>query len=450
MQIESSVLPANKRQINQIGYQSLVIVLAVILFIVEISKFANPRVFQSMNMADWIWAVLAGSQILVTKAMRVPLAPGKWIDFTYVPIWIVAFTLPGPVSMLMLVVFSGLIYFIYPQQFTCRRTAWVYVFHLSYQVILFYATIGGFWLVENHMNLQIGGLPLTGTIAMFASMFGLMFADTLLGGTIQILEGQRNVWKEWALDYLRITIVQTLLSSLAMMFAVLFATGHPIQLIVVYAFFLMAVVILYRMSLRQDDFIGVMQSMEELVELKDTYTKNHSESVGYYSMVLGQKLGFPSSRMQRLNIAAKLHDVGKIGIPDHVLKKQGPLTDEEFALMKEHAAFGEQVLRPLKSLKQEAYIIGRHHERMDGRGYPYMAKAEEIPLESRIITVADSYHAMISHRPYRRGCSTEEAVRRLEEGKGTHFDPELVDLFAEYVQNPGRHTYRFRPFCLVH
>jgi HD-GYP domain-containing protein (c-di-GMP phosphodiesterase class II) len=196
--------------------------------------------------------------------------------------------------------------------------------------------------------------------------------------------------------------------------------------------------------------MGLMRSMIALVELKDTYTKNHSESVGHYSMVLGQMLGFPAARLQSLNIAAQLHDVGKIGIVDEVLKKEGPLSNEEYAIMKQHAGFGEKVLQPIQSLKHEAFIIGRHHEHMDGKGYPYQAVMEHIPIEARIIGIADAYHAMISHRPYRRGLGVDEAIRRLQEGKGKQFDPKLVDLFVEYARNPGRHTYRFRPFCLVH
>jgi len=95
-----------------------------------------------------------------------------------------------------------------------------------------------------------------------------------------------------------------------------------------------------------------------MVEIKDTYTKNHSESVGFYSVTLGQLAGFSASGLERLKIAAQLHDIGKVGIPDHILKKEGPLTEEEFAIMKTHALHGEQVLTPIHSLRKEAHIIG--------------------------------------------------------------------------------------------
>lgn len=311
-------------------------------------------------------------------------------------------------------------------------------------------TIEGFHVVVNHVSISIGGLSLTSTIAMFASMFALMFTDTFVGGWIQIFEGQRKVWNEWKQDYLRITMIQTLLSTIAMLFAVLYHSGHYYQLAVAYSFFMLGVSVMYRSSFKQDHFLGLIRSMITMVEIKDTYTKNHSESVGHYSVVLGQILGLPAARLARLKMGAQLHDVGKIGIPDQILKKEGPLTDEEYEIMKTHAKLGEKVLSPIHSMQQLAVIIGRHHEHMNGTGYPYGISGEEIPLESRIITIADAYHAMISNRPYRRGLGVEEAVRRLQDSKETQFDPELVDLFCEYALEPANHNHRFRPFCLVH
>lgn len=429
------------------GLEFAVTAAAIAILSWEFLKFAYTP---PLSVQTWLWGILAGSQMLLTKAVRIPVAPGKWIDFTYVPMWVVVFTLPAHAALLILLIFSLLIYALFPDQFMCKRTWNKYLFHYSYQIILYFFTIESFWLVKNHVSLSLGALPLTGTVAMFASMFGLMLADTLLGGWIQFTEGQKNVFKEWRNDYWRITAVQTVLSSLAMLFAYLFLTGHPIQLGVIYAFFWLILFILYRLSFRQDDFLGLARSIIQMVELKDTYTRNHSESVGHYSMVLGQMLGLSYYRLQRLYIAAQLHDIGKIGVPDEILKKEGPLTNEEFEIMKRHATFGENVLTPLKSLRNEAYIIGRHHERLDGSGYPYRAKADEIPLESKIISITDAYHAMISHRPYRRGIEVQEAIQRLQEGKGTQFDAEMVDLFCEYIKNPGKHTHRFRPFCLVH
>ncbi|HEY0829106.1 MAG TPA: HD-GYP domain-containing protein, partial [Bacilli bacterium] len=193
-----------------------------------------------------------------------------------------------------------------------------------------------------------------------------------------------------------------------------------------------------------------LRSMMNMVELKDTYTKNHSESVAFYSVILGQKLGFPSSRLERLNIAAQLHDIGKVGVPDEILKKQGPLSSAEYAVMKTHVKLGEKVLAPIQSLHREAFIIGHHHEHVNGSGYPYQVMMKDIPLEARMISIADAYHAMISKRPYTLGMGTEEAIHRLKLSKGTQFDPSLVDLFCEYLRAPAKHTHRFRPFCLVH
>jgi len=388
--------------------------------------------------------------MLVTKYLRVPIAPGKWFDFTYVPIWVLVFTLPPLLAFLNLIVYSVIIYVIYGRQFTCRKTLFTYVFHFSYQIILFFMTIQGFWVIKDNFSFHVGSLALTSTVAMFASMFALMFSDTLLGGLIQKFEGQSNVWREWKTDYLRITAIQTLLSTIAMLFAVLYAGSHYVQLPVAYVFFLLGIYVMYRNSFRSNDYLSLLRSMINMVEIKDTYTKNHSESVGFYSVVLGQMAGLSANRLERLKIAAQLHDIGKVGIPDRILKKEGPLNAEEYDIMKTHAELGEKVLEPITSLQREGEIIAKHHERLNGKGYPLGIAAANIPLEAKIIAIADSYHAMISNRPYHHGVNAEEAAKRLRDSSGSHFDPSLVELFCLYIESPSKHKFRFRPFCLVH
>ncbi|HEY0826872.1 MAG TPA: hypothetical protein VGE40_02160, partial [Bacilli bacterium] len=238
-------------------YEMIIVALALAACTYQFMvTFAGGKPFPGISWWTFGWGILAGSQMLVTKAMRFPLAPGKWIDFTYVPIWVLSFTLPAYYSLLLLILFSMIIYIVFPNQFSCRKTVGAYVFHLSYQTLLFFVTIQCFWLARDYFSVAAwGGLSLTGTIAMFASMFGLMFTDTFLGGLIQKLEGQRNVGAEWSKDYGRITLVQTLLSSLAMLFAVLYGEAHYIQLAVIYGFFLLAIGIMHRATFRQEDYM---------------------------------------------------------------------------------------------------------------------------------------------------------------------------------------------------
>ena len=151
-------------------------------------------------------------------------------------------------------------------------------------------------------------------------------------------------------------------------------------------------------------------------------------------MRVGQELGLDESELQNLEVAALLHDIGKVGIPDSILKKPGKLDEEEYALMKKHPEYGWAVLRMLPGFERAALDILHHHESFDGRGYPAGLKETEIPIVSRIVTVIDAFDAMVSSRPYRKGLPHEEAVRRLIQCSGTQFDPVVVQSFLSFAQ----------------
>jgi HD-GYP domain-containing protein (c-di-GMP phosphodiesterase class II) len=138
--------------------------------------------------------------------------------------------------------------------------------------------------------------------------------------------------------------------------------------------------------------------------------------------------------MKRLELGALFHDIGKIGIPSEILRKDGPLTDEEFAIVKEHPVLGARILAPIDRLADVRPIVRAAHERWDGTGYPDGIAAEDIPLESRIVFVCDAFHAMTSDRPYRGRLPLDEAVRRLREGAGTQFDPRVVETFVRLYE----------------
>jgi len=166
-------------------------------------------------------------------------------------------------------------------------------------------------------------------------------------------------------------------------------------------------------------------------EHRDSDTGNHILRMAKYSRLIAETLGLPQERCDLIENAAPMHDIGKIGTPDHILLKQSRLTAEEFAIMQNHATIGFQILQhsPSKYLSLGAEIALRHHEKFDGSGYPGGLKGKSIPLESRIVAVADVYDALTSHRPYKRAWSNEEAETYLIANKGAHFDPDCVDAF---------------------
>ena len=167
-------------------------------------------------------------------------------------------------------------------------------------------------------------------------------------------------------------------------------------------------------------------SLARAVDAKDSYTRSHCETVAETCVLIAEKLGLEAERIARLRLAGLLHDVGKIGIPDSILKKPACLTDDEFEVMKTHASLGHDIVLAA-GLEDEARWILHHHERLDGRGYPAGLVAEELPLESRVIFVADAFEAMTSDRPYRKGGSVEAAIAELRECSGTQFDPACVE-----------------------
>lgn len=170
-------------------------------------------------------------------------------------------------------------------------------------------------------------------------------------------------------------------------------------------------------------------AFNQLLDLKDLNTGVHSTRLAEWALHVAGELGLDEQAFSDIEVAALLHDIGKIGIPDAILQKPAKLSDEEYSLMKKHPEYGWAVLRHVPGMERASLMILHHHESFDGRGYPAGLKNEEIPIGSRIVSVIDAFDAMVSSRPYRAGLPLEEAERRLVEARGTQFDPDVVDSF---------------------
>ena len=174
----------------------------------------------------------------------------------------------------------------------------------------------------------------------------------------------------------------------------------------------------------QDAIAGLAEALLE----RDRYTGEHSESVVELVAGVAKGLGLDAQEVERVRIAALLHDLGKVGIPDSILHKDGPLDDAEWKLMREHPAIGERVLRAIPGLGPVARIVRHEHERFDGTGYPDGIAGAQIPIGSRIILACDAYHAMTSDRPYRAAMPHSEAIAELAKSAGTQFDPDVTEM----------------------
>jgi HD-GYP domain-containing protein (c-di-GMP phosphodiesterase class II) len=173
-------------------------------------------------------------------------------------------------------------------------------------------------------------------------------------------------------------------------------------------------------------FLGSIRMLAAAIDEKDPYTRGHSGRVAKYSMIIGEALGLGADDLEGLRISALLHDVGKIGVDDRVLKKPGKLTDEEFALMKQHTIKGANIMRPVAQLKDALPGIELHHERMDGGGYPYGLQGDQIPLMARIISVADTLDAITTNRPYQSAMDLDYAMNSIRSLAISRFDPKVV------------------------
>lgn len=181
---------------------------------------------------------------------------------------------------------------------------------------------------------------------------------------------------------------------------------------------------------------AIISVLISAMEDKDPYTSGHTARVAQYSLAIGKRLGLPKEKMRLLNHAAAAHDIGKIGIPIEIIEKNGNLSETEKLLLESHPIRGMKILSTLDYLKDIATIVMYHHERVDGQGY-YELPGNKIPVEAKIIAVADALDAMLSDRPYRKGLSLHEAKQELEKNKGTQFDPLIVDTLIQILEEKG-------------
>lgn len=181
--------------------------------------------------------------------------------------------------------------------------------------------------------------------------------------------------------------------------------------------------------------VSLVCAFNQLLDLKDLNTGFHSTRLAEWAMRVGEELGLDEKCLADVEVAALLHDIGKIGIPDSILRKPARLTEDEYALMKKHPEYSWAVVRLFPGMTRASLFVLHHHENYDGTGYPGKLRGEEIPIGARIVSVIDAFDAMVSSRPYRQGLPFEEAMRRLIIASGTQFDPNVLQSFVGIAQN---------------
>lgn len=189
----------------------------------------------------------------------------------------------------------------------------------------------------------------------------------------------------------------------------------------------------YLLKNLEDTYIATISALANAIETRDRYTRGHTERVHKAAVAIATEMGWNEERMKALRMGGLLHDIGKIGVPDAILNKPGPLTPQEFEIMKSHPILGAKIVEAIPFLRPALPYILYHHERYDGKGYPHGLAGDEIPIEGRILAVVDTVDAITSDRPYRRGKNIEIAVEELKAHAGTQFDPEIVAICVKIL-----------------
>jgi putative nucleotidyltransferase with HDIG domain len=184
-------------------------------------------------------------------------------------------------------------------------------------------------------------------------------------------------------------------------------------------------------------YVATLKTLISVIEAKDPYTKGHTERVAAYAVAIANRLRLSEPERRRITFGALLHDIGKLGVTENILHKEGELDTTEWEVLRSHPEIGARVVNKMEFLTGTADIVEHHHESWDGSGYPSGLKGEEIPLGARIVAVADSFDAMTTDRSYRRALSIDEAIERMNKAAGTQFDPKIVRLFVRHIREKG-------------
>jgi len=240
---------------------------------------------------------------------------------------------------------------------------------------------------------------------------------------------RRSAFDIWA-EAAGIELKQTAAIYVAGYLLAVLSNGRPVLALVMMGPIAALQLALNRSTQLREQTVAAVESMADVVDRRDPYTYQHSQDVAAYAVRTARRLLLPDRDVEMIRLAARVHDLGKIAVPDAVLHKEGRLTDEEFALMKKHPQDGADILAKFPEYRRGRELVLAHHERVDGRGYPRGLAGTAIPLGARIIAVADAWDAMTSNRPYRSALDQEVALGELMRGRGTQWDAEVVDAFA--------------------
>ncbi|KGG80096.1 hypothetical protein Y919_08190 [Caloranaerobacter azorensis H53214] len=278
---------------------------------------------------------------------------------------------------------------------------------------------------------------ITAPLAILASFTVYVLLNTVIMAELMSLLSGQSIIKMWMRNLKWIIPNAAAVSALGLIIALAYFKLGAFAVVIFFGPLLLA-----RHSFKlyvdmKHVYMETIQALTNAMEAKDAYTSGHAERVGKYAVKLARALNLSDRRIENIKNAAILHDIGKIGIDDQILRKPGKLTYEEYEKIKKHPSIGAEILKEVNFLKEVSSIVRHHHERYDGKGYPDGLKEDEIPVEAAILAIADVYDAMTSDRPYRKALTKEVALSEIEKNAGTQFNPEFAKMFVKVMRNEG-------------
>ena len=302
-----------------------------------------------------------------------------------------------------------------------------------------------YYAVKHYTAVKIASINLTEGIALIVAGTAIFLVNLGLLSLVLALDTQTPFRKIWRENFSPVSLSYALLTPVALLFARLYTADPPLVGRWGGWAVILFLIPLYYARYHWDELVkmkaalaATIETLVNALDARDSYTRLHSERVAAISRSLAEALKLDPSDVEKIVHGARVHDIGKIAIPDRILLKPGKLTEEEFKAVKAHPEKGVELLAHARGLdKAILNIVRHHHERWDGRGYPSGLAGQDIPLWARIVALADAYEAMTAGRPYRPAKSPSEALTEIEENSGTQFDPKLVRLFKElWLKDP--------------
>lgn len=296
---------------------------------------------------------------------------------------------------------------------------------------LIYKKLGGAIPIGKYTNISKNFIPLL----LFVLIYFL--ADTLMISVLFSILYNKNIVKVY-INYIKLAAINTLaMIPFALLLVLSYDANNYLGIVLI---IIPILLVRYTIQLKinsQNQYLETINALMHAMEARDKYTEGHSERVSDLVIGISKELKLPNSHIENLKIAAMLHDVGKIGIDDSILNKNGKLTDEEFQLIRKHPEIGYNILKDIKGIDKVRFIVLHHHERYDGKGYPSGLNPEQLNLDVFIIGLADSIDAMLTDRPYRKARSMDYVINEVKNNRGTQFHPDVVDAYLRYLKKTG-------------